>query len=284
MGRQICDRLATVLLWLAGIFIVALLVYFLTYILVRGLPVLDARFIFSLPRELEAGGGVGPQLFNSFYILILSLLFSLPVGIGAGIYLAEYVRPTRLTAVIRLSTECLATVPSIVIGLFGMIVFVNLLGLGLCILAGAATLALLNLPVLVRVTEDALRAVPRTYREGSLALGATRWQTIRRVVIPAASVGIVTGVTLVAGRALGEAAVLIFTAGMSVSRFFPDLNPLAAGETLAVHLWYVNAESLVPDAARIAAGSAALLVLVVLLFNLMVGLTGRYVQKRLTGK
>ncbi|MEW5761664.1 MAG: phosphate ABC transporter permease PstA [Bacillota bacterium] len=283
MGR-ICDRAATALLWLAGAFIVALLVYFLGYIFIRGLPVLDLGFIFGLPRELGTGGGVGPQLFNSFYILALSLLFSLPVGVGAGIYLAEYARPSRLTRAIRLSTECLATVPSIVLGLFGMIVFVNLFGWGLCILAGAATLALLNLPVLVRVTEEALRAVPRSYREGSLALGATRWQTVRRVVIPAAAVGIVTGVTLVAGRALGEAAVLIFTAGMSVSRFFPDPNPFAAGETLAVHLWYVNAEALVPDAARIAAGSAALLVLVVLCFNLLVGLPGRLVQRRLTGK
>lgn len=283
-SRRVIDGLSTVLLWSAGFFIMGLLVFFLAYILGQGLPVLNLEFILSPSKEFEAGGGVGPQLFNTFYILFLSLLFSVPVGVGAGVYLAEYARPSRLTNLIRLSTECLATVPSIVIGLFGLIIFVNIMGLGFTIFGGAAALALLNLPVLVRVTEESLRAVPQTYREASLALGATRWQTIRRAVLPSALLGLVTGLTLVSGRAIGEAAVLIYTAGVSVSRHFPDFNPFVAGETLSVHLWYVRAEGLRPDADEIAAGTAALLILVVLAFNLLIGVPARIYQWRLLGK
>lgn len=283
LDARLVDRLATTLLWLAAVTILGILIWFLVYILSRGLPVLSLHFITSPPSELSAGGGVGPQLFNTFYIVFLSLLFSLPFGLGAGIYLAEYARGGWLTSAVRLSTESLASVPSIVLGLFGMILFVNRLGLGFTILGGAATLALLNLPVLVRVSEEAIRAVPRSFREGSLALGATRYQTLLRVVIPSAVPGLVTGITLVAGRALGESAILIFTAGVSVSRRLFDLNPLAAGETLAVHLWYVNAEGVVPDATRIADGSAALLILVVLAFNLLIALPARWWQKRYTG-
>ncbi|MBC7107083.1 MAG: phosphate ABC transporter permease PstA [Firmicutes bacterium] len=283
MNKYLVDRLATACFWAAAAVITGILLYFLGYIFWRGAPVLTADFVLGMPREMAAGGGVGPQLFNTFYVLALSLLFSLPVGVGAGIYLAEYARQGPLTNLIRLSTECLASVPSIVLGLFGAVVFVWYLGLGFCILAGAAALALLNLPVLVRVTEEALRAIPDSYREASLALGATKWQTVRRVVLPGALPGMVTGVSLVAGRALGESAILIYTAGLSVSRYFPDPDPFAAGETLAVHLWYVNAQSLVPDATRIADGSAALLVLVVLVFNLCIGIPGRILQRRLLG-
>lgn len=283
MNKYLADRLATACFWAAAAVITGILLFFLTHIFWRGAPVLSPAFVLGTPREMTAGGGVGPQLFNTFYILVLSLLFSLPIGVGAGIYLAEYARPGPLTNLIRLSTECLASVPSIVLGLFGAVVFVWYLGLGFCILAGAAALALLNLPVLVRVTEEALRAIPVSYREASLALGATKWQTIRRVVLPSALLGMVTGVSLVAGRALGESAILIYTAGLSVSRYFPDFDPFVAGETLAVHLWYVNAQSLVPDATRIADGSAALLVLVVLVFNLCIGIPSRILQRRLLG-
>ncbi|MCL6559626.1 MAG: phosphate ABC transporter permease PstA [Firmicutes bacterium] len=284
MNKHVVDRLATVVFYAAGAAIIGLLLFFLVIILGRGLPVLSPEFVFGKPSETAAGGGVGPQLFNTFYVLGLSLVFSLPVGVGAGIYLAEYAKAGRLTNVFRLATECLATVPSIVIGLFGMILFVNVLGLGFSIIGGAAALSVLNLPVLVRVTEEALRAVPRSYREAALALGATRWQTVRKVVLPSALLGLATGVTLATGRAFGEAAVLIFTAGTSVSRYFPDFNPLSAGETLSVHLWYVNAEALVPDAARIAAGVAALLLIIVLFFNLFVSSLTRTLQKKLGGK
>jgi len=281
MSARLTDKLATLVMWLAAIVILGILIAFLGYILYKGVPVLSLDFIFGKPSEIRAGGGVGPQLFNSFYILFLSLLFSIPVAVGAGVYLAEYAKDNRLTDMIRMSTESLATVPSIVLGLFGMIIFVNILGLGFSIIGGALTLMLLNLPVLVRVTEDSVKTVPAQYREASLALGATKWQTIWRVVLPNALPGIITGITLTAGRALGETAILIFTAGTTVSRHMPDFDVTAAGETLAVHLWYVMAVGLVPDRIDIANGIGALLVITILILNLLVTIPSKIIQRKL---
>jgi len=284
MNSKLTDKLATGFFWMIGLSILAILIWFMWQILGKGLSHLSLDFILGMPEEVTSGGGVGPMLFNSFYILGLSLLFSIPFGVGAGIWLAEYAKKNWFTDAVRLSTEMLASVPSIVFGLFGMLVFVTVFGLGFTIIGGALTLALLNLPVLVRVTEETLRTVPDSYREASAALGATKWQTIRKVLIPTSLPGLVTGITLVAGRALGESAILIFTAGVSVSRFFPDFNPVASGETLAVHLWYVRSESLVDDAMQIAEGTAALLVIVVLLLNLLIALPSRYYQRKMAGK
>lgn len=283
ISPKVLDRAADIGLWLAGLIILGILAAFLLYILYKGLPVLSWHFITGRSTDISAGGGVGSQLFNSFYILVLSMGFSIPVAVGAGIYLAEYARQNRLTNLIRLSTESLATVPSIVLGLFGMIIFVNTLGLGFSIIGGALTLSLLNIPVLVRVTEETLRTVPDQYREASLALGATKWQTIWKVVLPAALPGMITGLTLTAGRALGESAILIFTAGTTVSRMLPDPSLLAAGETLAVHMWYVMAVGLVPDRIEIANGIGALLVITILIFNLVLTIPGRLLQRRLGG-
>jgi phosphate transport system permease protein len=283
MKSRTTDRLATIYFWTAGLFIVLLLAWFLVRILGAGVPHLSWQFIFGKPEEIMAGGGVGPQLFNSFYILFLSLLISLPIGLGAGIYLAVYAQKNRFTEMIRISVEALSSVPSIVFALFGFLLFVNLMNLQISIISGAATLALLNLPVLVRVTEEAIKTVPESYWEASLALGSTRWQAIRKVLIPASLPSLITGVTLVAGRALGESAILIYTSGLSTSRIFPDFNPMAMGETLSTHLWYVQAEALVPDAKEIAQGSAALLLIVVLIFNLLVAIPSRIIQKRLSG-
>lgn len=281
MNSKMQNKIAMSLLWLTGSLILGILVVFLGYILYKGLPVLSAAFIFERSSDTQAGGGVGAQLFNSFYLLFLSLVISVPVAIGAGIYLAEYAAETRLTKIIRLSTESLATVPSIVLGLFGMIVFVNFMHLEFSIISGALTLVLLNLPLLVRVTEDSIRTVPKAYREASLALGATKLQTIVRTVLPSALPGIVTGITLTAGRALGETAILIFTAGTTVSRHMFDTDIFAAGETLAVHLWYLMSIGLVPDRDLIADGIGALLILTILCFNLLLVLPLKILQRRM---
>ncbi|EGO64557.1 phosphate ABC transporter permease PstA [Acetonema longum] len=283
MSPKITDKLVTVLLWLSAFLIIGILLSFLVYLLYKGLPVLTWDFITGRPSDIEAGGGVGPQLFNTFYILVLSFGVAFPVAVGAGIYLSEYAGNSRLTDIVRLSTESLATVPSIVLALFGMIVFINILGFGISIIAGAMTLTLLNLPLLVRVTEESLRAVPQAYREASLALGATKWQTIWRVVLPNALPGIITGITLTAGRAVGETAILIFTAGTTVSRHLPDFDLFASGETLAVHMWYVMAIGLVPDRMEIANGIGALLIIVVLMFNLLFTVPGEMLRRKLTG-
>jgi len=269
--------------WLSGIFTIGILVFFLGYVLWRGLPVLTPDFLLGSSREISAGGGIGPQLFNTFYVMILSVLGSLPLGLGAGIYLAEYARKNWVTDLIRLSIESLSNVPTIVLGLYGMIVFVNFMGMGFSILSGAVTLTLLNLPTLIKITEDSCKKVPASCRRAGLALGATRWQTVSRIVLPAALPDLVKGIALVASRALGEAALLIYTAGVSASRFMFDFDPLGPGATLAVHLWYVNSEGLIPDRVSIANGIAALLVLIVLAFNLFTWLSSRWLRSYLLG-
>ena len=283
MNSRQWDKVVTAGLWLTGFFVIALLAVFLGYILIKGLPVLSWNFIIGQSSDITAGGGVGAQFFNTFYILFLSLLVAAPIAIGAGIYLAEYSGRGRLADAIRLSVECLASVPSIVLGLFGMIVFINIMGFGISLGVGAMTLALMNLPVIVRVTEEALKTVPKEYRDASLALGATKWQTISRVVLPSAMPGIITGITLTAGRAVGETAILIFTAGTTVSRSIPDFSLSAGGETLAVHMWYVMAIGLVPDRIDKANGTAALLILMILLFNLGLATGSKYIRRWMTG-
>ena len=283
MNSRQWDKVVTAGLWLTGFFVIALLAVFLGYILIKGLPVLSWNFIIGQSSDITAGGGVGAQFFNTFYILFLSLLVAAPIALGAGIYLAEYSGRGRLADAIRLSVECLASVPSIVLGLFGMIVFINIMGFGISLGVGAMTLALMNLPVIVRVTEEALKTVPKEYRDASLALGATKWQTISRVVLPSAMPGIITGITLTAGRAVGETAILIFTAGTTVSRSIPDFSLSAGGETLAVHMWYVMAIGLVPDRIDKANGTAALLILMILLFNLGLASGSKYIRRWMTG-
>lgn len=279
MNTKIQNDIARAGLWAVGIFILALLAAFLGYILYKGIPVLNLHFIFGKSSDIMAGGGVGAQLFNSFYMLFLSMAVSIPLAIGAGIYLAEYAKESRLTKCIRLSVESLATVPSIVLGLFGMIIFVNEMHLGFSLLGGSLTLVLLNLPMLVRVTEESIKTVPKSYEEASLALGATKLQTIFKVVLPSALPGILTGITLTAGRALGETAILIFTAGTTVSRFLYDTDVMAGGETLAVHLWYLMSAGLVPDRDMIADGIGALLIVTILVFNFILVLPLKYLQR-----
>jgi phosphate transport system permease protein len=186
---------------------------------------------------------------------------------------------------VQFSAESLATVPSIVMGLFGLLVFVYTFHWGYTALGGALTLTVLNLPALLRVTQEALLSVPDSLREASMALGGTKWQTITRVVLPSAIGRLTTGVVLIAGRIFGETAALIFTAGLSVSVNQPyDPNPFHTAETLAVHLWYTHSESIVPDVNRIGNGSALVLLIMVLLFNVAARVAGRALTRRFTGR
>jgi phosphate transport system permease protein len=251
-----------------------------------GAPAISWHFLTSPPSEVEAGGGIGPQIYNSFYILFLTLFFTTPIATAGGIYLQEYARPGVFTSVVQFCAESLSTIPSIVMGLFGMLVFVDLFHWHFSAIGGALTLTILNLPALMRVTQEALQTVPGTYREGSMALGATKWQTIRRVVLPSAIAPLTTGIVLIAGRIFGETAALIFTAGNSVSvgRSAYDLGLFHQAETLSVHLWYTHSEALVPDVTKIGNGSALVLLAMVLVFNISARLLGRALSKRLTGK
>jgi phosphate transport system permease protein len=267
--NQFKNRLFTLFVWGVSLCIVAGIIGLLFLILEKGFPSLTWSFIFGLPSEMEEGGGIGPALFNSFYMLIISLLIVIPLGMTAGIYLAEFAPANKMIAFVRICVEGLASVPSIIFGLFGIALFVETFQLGLTIIGGAVSLAFLNLPVMTRVTEEAIRAVPKEIKSASFALGATHLQTIRKVLVPTAINGIVTGISLVAGRAFGESAVIILVAGVTTSGVMWDFNLLSPGETLAVHLWYVQSEAIVPDAVEISDKAAAVLLFIVLMINVV---------------
>jgi phosphate transport system permease protein len=228
------------------------------------------RFLVTLPSETIAGGGVGPELFNTIYFAVMSTAMTLPIGVGAAIYLARFARSGRFVSVVRTALDTLASLPSIVYGLFGFLVFVVQMRAGYSLFAGAFVLALLNLPLVVGIAEESLHAVPRELDEASLALGATRVQTTFRVTVPYAWPGILSALVLSIGRVFAESAPLIMTAGTTISRASAySLNPFRGGETLAVHLWYVNSVGLAPDRAEVSAGTAAVLVVLVALTNLL---------------
>ncbi|MEI6777747.1 MAG: phosphate ABC transporter permease PstA [Chloroflexales bacterium] len=280
---DLVDRAMTGIMALSALFLVVVLSAVIFIILRAGLPALNWSFLTTASSITNPGGGIGPQIFVSLYILVLSLLIVTPIGIGAAIYLSEYARPGPITNAIRFSTEALASVPSVVFGVFGAIVFLTTLKLGFSVLSGALTLALLNLPLMVRIAEDAIRSVPVSYREASLALGASRWETIRKAVMPSALPGIITALVLTGGRIIGETAPLILTTGTTISPNAQySFNPLQTGETLAVHIWVLKIVGVpgLKDAQLVADGSAAVLLLIVLVINIgMAAFTARLSQR-----
>jgi len=292
MNARLADKAATVMFWIGAGVVIVILASMLSYILYHGLKSINLEFLILPAEVIRAGGGIGPQIFNSFYLLFLSMLFTVPIGLLAGVYLAEFARASKWTEIVRLSIETLNSLPSIVVGLFGLLVFVNMTGWGYSLISGALALTVINLPLMVRITEEAVRSVPVGIREASLALGANRWQTICKIVLPGALPGLLSGAIITSGRVFGEAAALLFTAGMSSppldfsqwNIFHPasPLNPFRPAETLAVHIWKVNTEGLIPDLRRVADGSAAVLIIVVLGFNLTARWFGRRIVKRLT--
>ena len=270
--KKTTDKTFTIGLWIITTLILLLIFVLLFYILSKGIPKISFQFLIGLPSEIDAGGGIGPFLINSFYVLIISLLISLPIGIGSGVYLSEYAPQNKFTEFIRTCVESLASVPSIVIGLFGYVLFVDLFNIGLTIIGAGITLSLLNLPVITRVTEEAIQAVHNDLREASYALGATESQTILKIVIPAALNGIISGVSLAACRAFGESALILLVGGTGTSGDMWDWNFLSQGGTLPVYLWYVQSEALVEDASEIADKASALLVLITLILSLSIRL------------
>jgi phosphate transport system permease protein len=235
------------------------------------------RFLIALPSETTAGGGVGPEIFNTIYFAVLSTAITLPVGVGAAVYLARFAKSQRFVGAVRMALDTLASLPSIVYGLFGFLVFVVQMRAGYSLFAGAFVLALLNLPLVVGIAEESIHAVPRELDEASLALGATPIQTAIRVTLPYAWPGILSALVLSIGRVFAESAPLIMTAGTTISRANAySLDPFRGGETLAVHLWYVNSAGLAPDKAEVSAGTAAVLVVLVALTNLLASRFARF--------
>lgn len=294
MNNKLADKIWTAIFYMISGLVVLLLLSLLFIIIYRGRTSLNLTFITTGAKFGEAGGGIGPQLFNSFYMLFISLLISVPIGVGAGIYLAEYAKEGIFIRAVRLCIETMASLPSIVVGLFGLLIFVNLTGLGFTLLSGALAITIINLPSLTRVSENAIKDGGRYVKEASLGLGATRFQTIWKVILPAAMPQILTGVILAAGRIFGEAAALLYTSGMSapvldfsLNNIFTQNSPfslLRPAETLAVYIWKLNSEGLAVDAAKIANGASAILVIMVLLFNLFARLIGNKIHESYSGK
>ena len=284
------DKLATGILYTIAGIIVAILSSLLLYILVNGLPHVNLSFLTGKSSSYEAGGGIGIQLYNSLFLLVITLVISIPLSMGAGIYLSEYAKKGRFTNFIRTCIEILSSLPSVVVGLFGYLIFVVQFQYGFSIISGALALTVFNLPQMTRNVEDGLRNVHHTQLEAGLALGLSRWETVGHVVIPEALPSIVTGIVLASGRIFGEAAALIYTAGQSAPALdWSNWNPLSVtspisifrqAETLAVHIWKVNSEGTIPDATQVSQGSAAVLLIFILIFNL----SARYIGKKLHAK
>lgn len=292
MNAKKYDHLATGIIYALVVAVILILVAILGYILFNGVPDISWHFLTSAAQSFSAGGGIRDQLFNSLYLLVLTIIVSLPIGLGAGIYLSEYAKDNWFTDLIRTSVEVLSSLPSVVVGLFGYLLFVIKLNLGFSILSGAIALTFFNLPLLTRNIEESLRSVPDLQREAGMSLGLSNWKTTTKFVLPAALPGILTGLILSAGRIFGEAAALIYTAGQSAPtvdytnwNIFSSssfLNPMRPAETLAVHIWKVNTESVTPDAHLISSASSAVLIIVILIFNLGARFLGNQLYKKIT--
>lgn len=291
-GSILADRVATVVLWGTGVFVLALLGAIIVHFALAAWGVVSPSFVLSDPSDV-ALGGILPVLWNSIYMLVLTMFIAVPIGLLGGIYMSEYAGDNPLTNAIRFAEEAISSVPSIVVGLFGLILFVDDLHMGFTALGGALALTLFNLPLMTRLSEQALRAVPQDERSASLALGATKWQTIRHVVVPLAIPGLITGVILTAGRVFGEAAVLLFTSGIGTPPHYDfgnfDLlnpaspwSPLRPATTLSVYIYKLQSEGLGAYVNQIVDGAAAILIAMVLIFNLGARLIGRVLTRRLT--
>lgn len=286
---QLGDRIATGALWGVGSFIGLVFAFVVVYTVSRGIPAIAALGWFKFLTSGDVATGIGPQLLNTFYLLFLSLIPMLIIGGGAAIYMVEYARQGRFVATLRFATETLTSMPSIIAGLIGALIFVTKFGsgsfFGLSRISAALTLALLNMPWMLRSFEDALRSVPRDLREASLALGATPFKTVWRTVLPAAVPGIVTGVLVVSGRVIGESAALIFTSGSNTSlNGWQNLNLNVPGENLALHIYTIFSEGTGPTVLNVQLATSMLLIVLVLILNVSARILGNVLNKRLTGK
>ena len=289
------DKIATGVLTLIVGLVMVVVVSMVLFILSQGISTLfKPGFLTEASRANGTQGGVAYQLFDSFYLLVLTLVISLPISLGGAVFLVEYAPDGPITSIASTAIETLSSLPSIVVGMFGFLVFSVNFGWKYSILSGAVALTMFNIPILVRVIQQALEDVPASQRDACLAMGLTRWETTVRVLIPVAMPAIVTGVVLSAGRVFGEAAALLFTSGMSspVRLNFLSLNfssPTCAwnvfrpAESLAVHIYKIYGEGS-PEAQTIVWGTAALLMICVLLFNVAARIVGKALARRMTAE
>ncbi len=276
--RKIKDGLINALMYTAAGIILLLLVSLVGYILWRGIPNITLKFISSKPSLIRETVGILPNILNTLYIILITLVIVLPLGVCSAVYLNEYAKNRRLVAVIELATETLAGIPSIIYGLVGMLIFVQFCSLGTSLIAGSMTLVVMTLPTVIRTVQESLKTVPDGYREGALGLGSGKWHMIRTVVLPSAIDGIVTGCILSVGRIVGESAALLFTAGMAneIIGFFHAPLPNRAGSTLTVALYMYAKERGDFD---IAFAIAAILLILTFIINSAAKITAKKLKK-----
>ena len=264
-------------MWLAAGLTAALTLFLVGYVLVQGVPGITWELLSTEPSFLTERIGILPDILNTIYIVITTLLIVIPLGVGAAVYLTEYATNKRLVAVIEYAAEALAGIPSIIYGLVGMLVFCELFGLKKSLLSGALTLVIMNLPTIMRNTQESLKTVPRSYREGAFGLGAGKWRVVRTVVLPNCLDGVITGCILSVGRILGESAALLFTAGVAhnINGFVDALT--APGSTLTIALYYYAKED---GEFAVAFSIAAILMVLAFCINLCAAGVTKYFQKK----
>lgn len=279
--KELIQQLGFSLLFLCiatTLFFLGTLIYF---IVVRGGSAISWQFLTDVPRKAMTEGGVAPAIVGTFYLTLGSIIIAFPLGLACAIYLCEYSPKSYIVNVIRASINNLAGVPSIVFGLFGLAVFVKFFNLGVSIISGCLTLGIMALPSIISASQEALLAVPQSYREASLALGATQWQTIKKTVIPSALPGILTGVILSIGRVAGETAPILFTAGTFYIRGYPK-SIFAETMALPYHIYALMTEGTHPEAQKKIAYGCALVLLVMVLLISLVAIIIRHKQRRLS--
>ena len=270
--RRAYDRILRFLLYFCAALTCALLLFIIGYIFFKGLPHVTWQFLSTQPSFIKDTIGILPNILNTVYLVGVTLIITLPLGVGAAIYLTEYARNRRLVAAIEFATETLTGIASIIFGLVGMLFFCQLLGLQASLLAGSLTLVIVTIPTIIRTTQESLKTVPQSFREAALGLGAGKWHMIRTVVLPSSVDGIVTGCILAIGRIVGESAALLFTAGGSVGNFIHS-----SGASLTVALYVYARERAEFD---VAFAIAAILMLLTLVINLSAKLVGRTLKKK----
>lgn len=255
----------------------ALVIFIIAYVFIKGIPNISWKLLSTGPSYLSDSIGILPDILNTVYIVIATLIIVLPLGVGAAIYLTEYAKNKKLVAVIEYAAETLSGIPSIIYGLVGMLFFCQFFGMKTSLLAGALTLVIMNLPTIMRTTQESLKTVPQSYREGAFGLGAGKWRVIRTVVLPGCVDGIVTGCILAVGRILGESAALLFTAGFAhaINGIIDGLN--SAGATLTVALYVYAKEQ---GEFGIAFAIAAILMILTLIINIAAELVSRHFKKK----
>lgn len=275
ISPKFTQALAVMILGAATVLTVVVLLFVIAFVLIKGLPGVTWDFLSSAPKEMGKEGGILPTLVGTILLPLLAISIAVPLGVGTAVYLTEYTRETRMTRALRFGTDCLAGIPSIIFGLFGFIFFVVMLKMGWCLLSGALTLAIMVLPTIIRTSEEAIRAVPNAYREVSFSLGATRWETVMKVILPNALPGIVTGMILGVGRSIGETAAVIFTAGSSLRM---PMSVFDSVRTMSVHFYILAREGISNEKAY---ATAAVLIISVLLINLVAyTMMHRFIAKR----